>query len=148
MTELKLPRDDGSDARARLLYPPDPEDGAYFWGWSDYTPMIDDFGEVLVQVESGDYQGDTTVLYRKDGKYGFLNFGWGSCTGCDALQACVSYAELQELIDDTEKSIAWFDTLQAAKDFVSSEERRASYYWHKEDYQEFVRQVNALTEDA
>lgn len=35
----------------------------------------------------GDYQGDYAAIVEKDGKVGLTIIGYGSCSGCDALQA-------------------------------------------------------------
>ena len=59
---------------------------SFMFGPSDYQPIINHIGKVLVQEDDEDYQGDTFVLLEKDSKYGFLNIGWGSCSGCDAVQ--------------------------------------------------------------
>ena len=42
------------------------EEGNY--GWYDYQPMVEAFGNVVVQVDDDDYQGDTRVLYNNNGK--------------------------------------------------------------------------------
>lgn len=57
----------------------------YFW---DYKPIVNSFGKIIIQVNDGDYQEDSYILLEDDGRYGYLSFGWGSCSGCDALQAC------------------------------------------------------------
>lgn len=82
------------------------EDDKY--GWDDYQPMIDAFGKVVIQDEVGSYQGDTFVLYDEGNKIGYLEFGWGSCCGCDSLQACCSIEEVQELCDELQDEIRWF----------------------------------------
>lgn len=77
-----------------------PDAGEYgYFGVYDYGPLIESIGhEVLVKVDDDDYQGDSNVLFRRaDGAFGYLNFGWGSCSGCDALQACDSYEDLESL---------------------------------------------------
>lgn len=66
--------------------------------------------EVLGQTEHGDYQGDTQALVRDGDRYGYLLFGWGSCSGCDALQDCSSVAEATELRDSIAEGIHWFDS--------------------------------------
>lgn len=74
----------------------------------DYQPIVDYIGKVVIQSDTGDYQGDTRVLYEDEGKgYGFLAFGWGSCSLCDALQACDTAAEVGELIEELENSVQW-----------------------------------------
>ena len=76
----------------------------------DYRPMLESIGEILLQVDDHDYQGDSRVLYHNPAslsdlhsivgssdEYGILIFGWGSCSGCDSLQSCTSHAEIEEL---------------------------------------------------
>lgn len=109
-----------------------------------YTPIINSFGTVLVQVDDDDYSGDTRVLLRSDsGKYGFLVFGWGSCSGCDQLQGAETYEEIDELIETLRNSIIWFETLEEAKAYIENdEERKGSFYYHCEEWEEFVKAVS------
>lgn len=132
------------DSRARRLFPRNESDSYMYFG--DYQPIIDDFGDVLVQVDDDDYQGDTRVLLKKDNKYGLLNFGWGSCSGCDALKACNSYSDVQELINQLEADIEWFDTLQEAKNYILSQNREVSYFYHEAEWKDFCAQVTAYSE--
>jgi len=83
-------------------------------GESDYQPIVDMFGDVIIQVEDEDYQGDTWVLYKRGTRYGRLEFGWGSCSGCDVLQACGSLDEIDQLINELYNSIEWFDDASIA----------------------------------
>lgn len=90
-----------------------------------YSPTYDDLItsmeiEVLHTLEDSGYQGDTFALVRENGRLGYLQFGWGSCSGCDALQAAHGYGdfskneevikEVHELRDRLYQSIRWFDT--------------------------------------
>lgn len=146
---MKLPQEGYDDSRARRLYGKEyAESDGYFYGPSDYQPIIDALGGVLVQVDDNDYQGDTRVLLQKDGRFGFLNFGWGSCSGCDGLQACSSFREIEELIRGLEGDVKWFDTLQAAKDYILSDDRKESYYWHEAEWEQFRENVRAYGEQA
>jgi len=110
---------------AKKVYP-DWEEG---YGPCDYTPIMEALGEVVAAVESNDYQGDTLALLKSpEGKYGVLQFGWGSCSGCDALQACYTWAELQELCDHLEQSVQWLDTLEEAKAWVEAHDWEGAYF--------------------
>lgn len=91
---------------ARRLYPLDDTEVAaglndpLYWR-GGYQPIIEHFGRVLFQVEEDNYSGDSLVLLGDDGEgYGYLQFGWGSCSGCDSLQACATYQQIGELIED------------------------------------------------
>ena len=116
----------------RELYP---EDECY---WSDYQPMLDAFGNIAVQVDDDDYQGDSRVLYDENGEIGLLIFGWGSCSGCDALQACGSLEEVQELCDKLQEDIKWFDDKKQALEYFTSHDWQGDYSWHQTETKEFV----------
>lgn len=121
----------------RKLY--DAED---IWGgWSNYQPMIDAFGNVVVQVDDDDYQGDTRVIYDNDGRIGWLIFGWGSCGGCDALQACDDIDEVQELCDSLQNGIKWFDSKQEALSYFKNKDWETEWYWHEEETKRFVKEA-------
>lgn len=125
--------------KASEIYKPDN------WGWYDYQPMLNEFGTILVQEDEDNYQGDSFLLYLKKGKYGFLSFGWGSCSGCDALQACANIDEVQELMDQLHNSIIWFDSLDKAKEWLNDKENQElKWYWSSKEFQTFVEKVLAL----
>lgn len=120
---------------AKELY----EDKEY---WYDYQPMLEEFGEILVQVDEDNYQGDSYLLYKKDNQYGFLVFGWGSCSGCDALQACNNIDEVQELMDQLYNDIKWFDSLEEVKEYLSNVDiQELKYYYRTTEFKQFKKQV-------
>lgn len=130
---------------AEVIYPDCNGEYGFDEPW-DYTPIINALGDVILRVDEDDYQGDTWVLLRskENDKYGFLNFGWGSCCGCDALQACNSYAELQELIDQLEQTTIWFDSAASALIFFQQHDWKGDYCWHSKDFHTFLNKVTAL----
>jgi len=114
--------------------------GEWWSGPSSYQPIIDAIGNVLAQEEDHDYQGDTFVLYGGDinyrgagSVYGILVIGWGSCSGCDSLQACDSYGELQSLADRLESSVQWL-SVDELREWIKGDEARNDWYqWSDED---------------
>lgn len=75
-----------------------------------YTQMVDSFGhEVLAFETTGSYQGDHWALLKsEDSRLGFMNFGYGSCSGCDNLQGEFDFRdEYWEDTDDTQ----WYHTV-------------------------------------
>ena len=79
-----------------------------WWGFSNYDELIASMElRILVQEHDDDYQGDSYYIFKKGREYGVLIFGWGSCSGCDALQACDSVAEVTNLRDDLYDRIQW-----------------------------------------
>lgn len=112
------------------------------FSWYDYQPMLDEFGEILIQVDEEAYQGDSFLIYKNDNKYGLLVFGWGSCSGCDALQACDTIDEVQELMDRLYNSIEWFDSLQELKDYLSNDStEELKWYSYSDTFKEFKEKV-------
>lgn len=83
------------------------------WGIEhpSYRQIVETFGEVLVETEWGSYQGDSLFLVKKDGRFGILTFGWGSCSGCDSLEACDSQEDVNSLQDDLHRGIRWHDSV-------------------------------------
>lgn len=125
---------------AKKLYPELDRDG-FFYTCGDYQPIIDSIGNVLLEVHDSDYQGDSRILYEKNGKYGYLIFGWGSCSGCDALQSCDSYDEIDELIDGLVESVKWFDSLEELKEYFRNKDWELEYSWHAIETRDFVTKV-------
>lgn len=118
----------------RRIYPDCIQEGDgsdWFAAPYSYAPMLETFGNILLQVDDQDYQGDSRVLYEKDGKYGYLLFGWGSCSGCDALQGCNSYGELQDLANTLEGYIMWMDPKELLLYFVNRD-WAGNWEWDKE----------------
>lgn len=114
--------------------------------WLNNVPAYDEivaaFGhEVLVTVADNDYQGDTRYLLRSGARYGHLNVGWGSCSGCDALQACSTLEELQKLADEIEQSIQWFESQEEACQWFETHDWKGDYYWYQEEQAQYVDRV-------
>lgn len=136
-------------SRAHALYPNCTRiytDRTYFKAPDDYTPLLNSFGTVLIRVDDDDCQGDSRILLHKDGRYGFLIFGWGSCSGCDALQDCDSYDDLDALIDQLENEIHWFDSIAAAHTYIIEQDTNGrNFYSHnKPKWKEFVLAVSDI----
>ena len=79
---------------------------------NDYTDLFKILDESIVLVlteECGHYQGDYYCLFlNKDtDEYGYLCFGYGSCSGCDAFQACNGESDYQELAERLASEIIW-----------------------------------------
>jgi hypothetical protein len=78
---------------------------------ASYNELVHTFpASILLDVSDDDYQGETRLLIRDENRFGYLRFGWGSCSGCDALQAADgSIAELTELRDQLAREVHWED---------------------------------------
>lgn len=134
---------------AKELYPDAFQNGCYDSPY-DYTPIVEHFGAPVVRVDDNDYQGDSRVLYRDGNRYGYLQFGWGSCSGCDALQACGSYEDLDTLIENLRESVRWWESSEEAIAWLTKHDWNADYSWHADEQKKFVRESLTLLgyEDA
>ena len=128
------------------VYPEYNENERYSY-FCDYSRLLDSFEyEILIQVDDQDYQGDSRVLFfdKSVGRYGYLNFGWGSCSGCDALQSCTSLKEVEKLRDSLHTSIIWQDSKEEMLAFFQNRDWETQYSWHAEETKEFVKQCVEL----
>lgn len=141
----------------KRLYPDAMDADGYWSGPCGYEPIVRECGRVLLERSDSDYQGDTFAVVERDGRFGFLGFAWGSCSGCDALQACDSYDAVGELADrmidgvvwepSLRDLLAWLDRAEERNDvwaapWMDAEDRQASTF-HK-----FREELRAMTEAA
>jgi hypothetical protein len=122
---------------AKELYP-DWNEG--FLGPSDYTPIINDIGKVLLRYDESNYSGDTFLLMVVETdnfyKLAYVEFGWGSCSGCDALQGCESYREIDEVYASIAGNIKTFESKENAIEYFNSAEFLSQ--WQSNEKREFV----------
>ncbi len=133
-------------ARINVLnaYPRLSEEFGY--GVSCYEPLVQSFGRrTLVEADDNDYQGDSYRLLADGDEpgqvYGLLTFGWGSCSGCDALQSCETVEQLQALADSLQDSILWFASREALKEYIQNHDWEGDWSWHRESAHDFRRKV-------
>lgn len=133
----------GSIASMATFAPlPDKPDNGYTpdYGWS-YINLIETTDvKVVLESSDDDYQGNTIALVKQGRRWGILEFGWGSCSGCDALQACYTVADYEELRSELYEGITWFNTLPALRKFVRDHDWGGSF-WSSSTYTAFQQQV-------
>lgn len=107
-----------------------------------YDTLLESFEvPIVLQVDDNDYQGDTRVLLRDGPRWGILIFGWGSCSGCDALQDCSGLAEVTELRDKMWNDIHWEGSVADMYAYVSGKDWPLDYSWHSNATKVFVAKV-------
>jgi hypothetical protein len=113
-----------------------------------YESLVASIGVEVLLVESDNgWQGDSYLIVRDGDRYGYLTFGWGSCSGCDALQACYSYEDLEALRDDLARGIHWEDDCAGLLRYVRERDWSTDYGWSWRDtLKEFVPHATALLE--
>lgn len=97
-----------------------------------YEDIISSFGYVARYQYFGSYQGDIAVVFRDGNRKGYLIIGYGSCSGCDALEAvrpwcwcddeCTcDWSGVEKLRDSLFRAINW--------DKEIPDERDENYWW-------------------
>lgn len=117
------------------------QNGSWFHAPS-YQELVDsmEYREMLA-VHDDDYQGDSYYLLQDEGRFGVLVFGWGSCSGCDALEGAESVAEVIELRDGLVSSIDWFDSRDELVAWLSSEDRDGQFWMYRSEGRDFLAQA-------
>lgn len=119
----------------------------WFRSPSDYMPLLCSLGDLVYKGDFGSYSGDSVVLYQKylptGPGWGFLVFGWGSCSGCDALQGCDSYQELETLREKLAGEIKW-GTAEEIIAHIDTREAANPYYISEETWPKIVAAIKAI----
>lgn len=118
------------------------------WGMfsvSYYQPLLESFEyPIVLQIDDDDWQGDSRLLLRDSKRWGFLIFGWGSCSGCDTLQACQSYEEVEELRQGLLHDIHWEDDAQKLLSYMENKDWEGEWYWLSDNSKKFIVEAIAL----
>lgn len=111
----------------------------------DYQPLLLSLGfSILLQVDDDDYQGDSYLLLQVGPKFGILIFGWGSCSGCDALQGCNSYEEVETLRQELFAKIRWFADGILCLEYVNTHDWEGEFSWFTKEGRFFLEQAKQL----
>lgn len=104
-----------------------------YFDFPSYPRIVGSFGyKVLEYKDFGDYQGDSIIFLQDGEKIGYLLIGWGSCSGCDALQACDSIEEFQELYDGIKNSIIWKGSPRAMIQWIKNRDWAGQWLYNNE----------------
>lgn len=134
------------------------EDG-YESGWVDYEEIIESWGhEVIKTYDIGSYQGDyITLLLDDSGRFGLSVIGYGSCTGCDTLQAITpsggsdDWSEVEEFRQQLEREIRWVGSAEEAVAYITAlldGPDGTAWYLYDEDAQDALRSFRDIISEA
>jgi hypothetical protein len=114
-----------------------------------YDELIDSLDvRVVLRVDDNDYQGDTRLLLTDGERWGLLTFGWGSCSGCDAFQACQTLTEFVELQQSLWNDIHWEASAAELLAYVDGKDWDLDYSWHEDAGRTFVAKVREWLAEA
>lgn len=91
----------------------DEKGGSWFSYYGGYVRLFETFGELEARWDERGYQGSSIYIVRckkpNVEAWGVVEFGWGSCSGCDSMQACDSPEEVMDLRNRMGENIIWFE---------------------------------------
>jgi hypothetical protein len=111
-------------------------------GYLGYDDLINSMElTTLVEGMDHDYQGDSYYLFENDGQYGLLIFGWGSCSGCDALEAVYDdYDQIVALRDNLYNSIQWKTHTEMVQ-YINAKDFNGEFYMYSKEGKAFVEAI-------
>jgi hypothetical protein len=113
----------------------------YGWYNGKYEDLVEATGcEIIDSLRMGSYQGDILMVVSKNYKFGVLSTGYGSCSGCDSLQACNDNSDRAELAIKLYDKIIWKEPDEIT-DYLQNKDWEAEYYGGQEDLPEFIDKV-------
>jgi hypothetical protein len=121
--------------------------------YASYDSIVESFGYNILMGEAiGDYQGDMVyVLY--DGlfdQWGVFITGYGSCSGCDILEAMemdnAPVEEYRELQEEWHNGVDWYNTPEELYDAIR--EKEGDWYWYEDGYSEFIEKFKEVYVDG
>lgn len=98
-----------------------------------YTNVVEEAskGDILAEVDIGDYGGEEHFLVRKGEQYAHIVTAYGSCGYCDSLQAIFDqpdpWYDLTDFINDVSDRIVWRSRDEMVE-FVKSHDFKGSWY--------------------
>lgn len=141
-----------------------------FEGYPSYEEVFERAtgAEVIESRSFGSYQGDAVVVLQGNQGFGFAIYGYGSCSGCDALEGELVDAEYEwerthgealewgrhfvtsEFLDGYAGSVEWFPTLADLKERVrrmlNNETEEVRWYYLDDEFKEWA--VEFLGDDV
>lgn len=113
----------------------------YFHYYGGYGTLIDSFEvETVLEKHDNDYQGDSYYLLKNGDEYGILIFGWGSCSGCDALEGAMSMEEVTDLRDSLWGAVTW-RSFEDTATYVGHKDWEGEFYYYSTGGREFIAAV-------
>lgn len=116
-----------------------------YWNYNDLIDSME--VEVLVEVDENSYEGSSWLIIKDGERYGYLCYGWGSCSGCDALQACASIKDATDLRDELWNSVHWENSAGELLSYFVATDWSLKWEYHASEFKEFLEAAKATLYD-
>lgn len=124
---------------------------------TSYIELLEGVGVgTVIEVVGGSYQGDLYLLVhdnvsdrhwkRAEGaEWAFMTVGYGSCSGCDALESCSTPQQVAELALSLVTGLEFTTLAQVRAKVTNSDKAELQWYGAEEAFKEFQAKVAAYT---
>lgn len=106
--------------------------------YPEYEHIVKSWGYEITDAQAfGSYQGDIVYLLKDGDRHGLVVIGYGSCSGCDALEAATPYGNnadwspLIELAAELKRDIHWENTHKALMEWANTAPE--NHWWAYDD---------------
>lgn len=121
----------------------DSEYSSYTYLEGGYEELIHSFEyEVVCEQHDEGYSGDSFYLLKDGNRYGICRFGWGSCSGCDALHACTTRKDFYDLRDSLHNDIIWYESKEALLLYIHTKDW--STEWNPQTHKTFINKITEV----
>lgn len=110
-----------------------------FYPSDSYDSMVASAGTIVKDWNIGDYQGDFVYLLKNEDKFGFVVVGYGSCSGCDALENCSNQEQVDQLKESIINDIFW-GTAEEVKKYITNEDANR-FYFYEDDWKDVRKEL-------
>jgi hypothetical protein len=110
--------------------------------WSEDIEYLFDGWTIIIDKSENDYQGSVCLLATRDGQYRFIEYHYGSCSGCDAYEEMKDNARKEAF----EKLTITFPNAKALCDRLSQVDisRKDYHYSYYEGLQKIKAELNKI----
>lgn len=112
--------------------------------YPSYSAIVEAWGyEIVDRATFGSYQGDYVYLLKSGGQYGWIVIGYGSCSGCDHLEALSDYNDrwndaVLTYAEELRMRVQWFNAKGLVEYLTNEYLQEGQWSWHEDGYRNFV----------
>jgi hypothetical protein len=97
-----------------------------------YEGLLRDHFEHVEEEYCGSYQGDIVFRVEDKGRIGYLVWGYGSCSGCDELEAAYGDEEAEREIGQDMANAVFFGTVEEIRAHALTKDGNQWYSYDSE----------------
>ncbi len=101
--------------------------------YETYSSLLSRHFLYVTEIVTGSYQGDLVFRVEdEDGRVGYLVWGYGSCSGCDELEAAYGDEAAESAIAEDMANAVFFGTEQEIRDHALTKDGNRWYAYNEE----------------